>query len=64
MASIIFIDAPVGTGFSYSTTVEGANSSDTINAAQIYTFLRKVTSKFEFFYLKVLLKLRTDLCKL
>ncbi|XP_044509214.1 serine carboxypeptidase-like 7 [Mangifera indica] len=41
VASIIFIDAPVGTGFSYSTTVEGANSSDTINAAQIYTFLRK-----------------------
>ncbi|KAK1559008.1 hypothetical protein Q3G72_009414 [Acer saccharum] len=41
VASMIFIDAPVGTGFSYSTTTEGFNTSDTKSASQIYTFLRK-----------------------
>ncbi|KAI4298586.1 hypothetical protein L6164_032126 [Bauhinia variegata] len=41
VASILFVDAPVGTGFSYAKTSEGYNVSDTISAAQTYEFLRK-----------------------
>ncbi|XP_004289772.1 PREDICTED: serine carboxypeptidase-like 18 [Fragaria vesca subsp. vesca] len=41
IANIIFIDAPVGTGFSYSTTQEGYNSSDTESSEAVYQFLRK-----------------------
>ncbi|XP_002269439.2 serine carboxypeptidase-like 7 [Vitis vinifera] len=41
VASIIFIDAPVGTGFSYAETSYGYNVSDTSSAAQTYQFLRK-----------------------
>ncbi|KAL2945256.1 Serine carboxypeptidase-like 18 [Bienertia sinuspersici] len=38
-ASIIFLDSPVGTGFSYSTTQEGWPSSDTKAANEAYQFL-------------------------
>ncbi|KAL6219043.1 hypothetical protein ACLB2K_012249 [Fragaria x ananassa] len=41
IANIIFTDAPVGTGFSYSTTQEGYNSSDTESSEAVYQFLRK-----------------------
>ncbi|KAG6710819.1 hypothetical protein I3843_05G020200 [Carya illinoinensis] len=41
VANIIFIDAPVGAGFSYATTSSGYYTSDTKSAAQTYTFLRK-----------------------
>ncbi|KAF9665919.1 hypothetical protein SADUNF_Sadunf16G0174800 [Salix dunnii] len=41
IANIIFVDAPAGTGFSYSTTPEGYDVSDTLSAAQTYEFLRK-----------------------
>lgn len=44
-ASIIFLDAPVGTGFSYSRTPEGWPSSDSESAEQSYQFLRKVLHK-------------------
>ena len=43
VASIIFLDAPVGTGFSYATTSQGYNITDHISAAQTYEFLRKVS---------------------
>ncbi|KAK3420309.1 hypothetical protein EUGRSUZ_G01116 [Eucalyptus grandis] len=39
-ANIIFIDAPVGAGFSYATTASAYNSTDTLNTAQMQTFLR------------------------
>ncbi|GFP79465.1 serine carboxypeptidase-like 18 [Phtheirospermum japonicum] len=41
IANIIFIDSPVGTGFSYANTSKGYNSSDTKSTKDNYTFLRK-----------------------
>ncbi|KAM7470520.1 hypothetical protein LguiA_008703 [Lonicera macranthoides] len=41
VANIIFLDAPVNTGFSYSKTWQSYNSSDTLSAAHTTEFLRK-----------------------
>ncbi|KAL4616429.1 hypothetical protein ACB092_07G198700 [Castanea dentata] len=41
VANIIFVDVPVGTGFSYARNWEGYSITDTISAAQTYSFLRK-----------------------
>ncbi|KAK6916311.1 Peptidase S10, serine carboxypeptidase [Dillenia turbinata] len=41
VASIIFVDEPVGTGFSYATNSQGYNISSTLTAEELYTFLRK-----------------------
>ena len=41
-ASIIFLDAPVTTGFSYSKGSEDLDLSDTSSARQTYKFIRKV----------------------
>ncbi|KAK2996301.1 hypothetical protein RJ639_026114 [Escallonia herrerae] len=49
IASIIFLDAPVGSGFSYATTSEGYHSSDTKSAKDTYTFLRKWLLKHQRF---------------
>ncbi|KVE54081.1 serine carboxypeptidase-like 17 [Cynara cardunculus var. scolymus] len=41
MASIIFLDIPAGSGYSYADTQEGWISSDTVLAAQANDFLKK-----------------------
>ncbi|KAJ9175097.1 hypothetical protein P3X46_013679 [Hevea brasiliensis] len=41
VANIIFLDAPVGTGFSYAITSEGYKIGDLSSVAQTYEFLRK-----------------------
>ncbi|CAI9770000.1 unnamed protein product [Fraxinus pennsylvanica] len=41
VANILFMDWPVGTGFSYSNTSQGYSSSDTKSTKDNYTFLRK-----------------------
>ncbi|GJN20255.1 hypothetical protein PR202_gb07610 [Eleusine coracana subsp. coracana] len=41
VSSIIFLDSPVGAGFSYSDTEQGYRSSDTKAVNQILIFLRK-----------------------
>ncbi|XP_044509216.1 serine carboxypeptidase-like 7 [Mangifera indica] len=38
--NILFLDAPVGAGFSYATTLEAWNTTDTQNAQQVTTFMR------------------------
>ncbi|XP_059653052.1 serine carboxypeptidase-like 18 isoform X3 [Cornus florida] len=40
-ASIIFLDQPVGSGFSYARTAEGWPTSDSKSAEQSYQFLKK-----------------------
>ncbi|KAG7976579.1 hypothetical protein I3843_06G156800 [Carya illinoinensis] len=44
-ASILFVDAPVGTGFSYATSADAYDVSDTKTAAQVYEFLKKWLSE-------------------
>ncbi|KAL5723402.1 sinapoylglucose--choline O-sinapoyltransferase [Ranunculus cassubicifolius] len=39
--NMVFIDAPVGTGFSYSRTIESSYSTDTISGQQGYIFIKK-----------------------
>ncbi|XP_075492639.1 serine carboxypeptidase-like 18, partial [Primulina tabacum] len=41
IASIIFVDAPVGTGFSYANTSRGYHASDTKSTSDNFMFLRK-----------------------
>ncbi|KAK9748557.1 hypothetical protein RND81_02G066500 [Saponaria officinalis] len=41
LASIIFLDSPVGTGFSYARSYEGYHSNDTLQSSYIYEFLTK-----------------------
>jgi len=42
MLNMMYIDIPVGTGFSYSETQEGYYSSDTLWVDHTYSFLQKV----------------------
>jgi hypothetical protein len=42
-SSIIFLDGPVGAGFSYANTTEAWNTTDTLWAAQSYEFIRNVS---------------------
>ncbi|CAI9115879.1 OLC1v1016890C1 [Oldenlandia corymbosa var. corymbosa] len=41
LASIIFVDQPVGTGFSYARTAKASHSSDLQVSDQLYEFLKK-----------------------
>ncbi|KAK9130937.1 hypothetical protein Sjap_011424 [Stephania japonica] len=41
VANVIFLDTPVGSGYSYSGTQRGWQTSDSTLAEQTYTFLRK-----------------------
>ncbi|PWA34145.1 peptidase S10, serine carboxypeptidase, Alpha/Beta hydrolase fold protein [Artemisia annua] len=41
MANVIFIDLPVGTGFSYAKTWESSRSSDSLVVTHAYDFIRK-----------------------
>ncbi|KAF3331008.1 Serine carboxypeptidase-like 3 [Carex littledalei] len=45
VGNIIFVDSPVGTGFSYSSTVEGYQTSDSQTVPQLKTFLYKWLDK-------------------
>jgi len=42
VSNVIFLDSPVGAGFSYSDTEKGYKSSDTKAANHIVIFLKKV----------------------
>ncbi|KAF5197052.1 Serine carboxypeptidase-like, partial [Thalictrum thalictroides] len=41
VSNVLFVDSPIGAGFSYSKTLQGSYSSDTIFAKQVYIFLKK-----------------------
>jgi serine carboxypeptidase-like clade 1 len=62
-ASIIFIDYPVGTGYSYATRSEGYHMTDTGSAKLVHQFLRTVSETvgimvffFSLMYLKKFFK--------
>jgi hypothetical protein len=44
VSNIIFIDSPVGAGFSYATSEEGFKSSDTMAVKKLVIFLKKVST--------------------
>lgn len=41
-ANIIFLDYPVGAGFTYATTYDAWTTTDILSATQTYEFLRNV----------------------
>ena len=57
-ASIIFLDLPVGTGFSYSRTSVASSSTDSQACDQAVQFLRKVSSLFMKCLIPLLLKMQ------
>jgi serine carboxypeptidase-like clade 1 len=44
LSNIIFIDSPIGAGFSYATSEEGLKSSDTMAVKKLVIFLKKVSA--------------------
>jgi len=55
VSSIIFLDAPVGTGFSYSTIAEGYHTGDKVYACQSRIFLEKVKKPQYFYHIQKLI---------
>ncbi|MFS7938205.1 putative sinapoylglucose--sinapoylglucose O-sinapoyltransferase [Helianthus anomalus] len=49
MANMIYVDMPVGSGFSYAETEQGWISSDTITATQATEFIKKVKVTFNYY---------------
>ena len=47
VVNVMYIDLPVGTGFSYSQTQEGYHTSDTMWIDNTYEFLQKVNNKMD-----------------
>ncbi|XP_074329642.1 serine carboxypeptidase-like 17 isoform X1 [Apium graveolens] len=41
VSNVIYLDTPVGTGFSYAKTPHASKTSDTLSSKHVYTFLRK-----------------------
>jgi serine carboxypeptidase-like clade 1 len=44
MASILLVDSPVGSGFSYARDPKGYDVGDYSSSLQVQTFLNKVTT--------------------
>lgn len=53
VSNVIFIDSPVGSGFSYATSEEGFISSDTMAVKKLVIFLKKVRIQLQFHTLPV-----------
>ncbi|KAJ3703466.1 hypothetical protein LUZ61_007171 [Rhynchospora tenuis] len=54
VSNVLFVDSPVGTGFSYSRTEEGFQTSDSQTVSQLVTFLYKWLDKHPKFKLSPL----------
>ena len=57
---MLFVDAPVGTGFSYATDASEYATSDTKTAAQVYQFLRTVMLHTQKDHTSVILRLKKN----
>jgi carboxypeptidase C (cathepsin A) len=53
LASILFVDSPVGSGFSYAHDPKGYDVGDISSSMQIVKFLRKVETKQASVYYKL-----------
>ncbi|GMQ01141.1 hypothetical protein CsSME_00047888 [Camellia sinensis var. sinensis] len=56
-ANIIFIDVPVGAGFTYATNAAAYASSDSAETAHLLTFMRKVSETLRIKYKSITVKI-------
>lgn len=47
VSSLLFVDSPVGAGYSYADNQQDYVSDDSITVADLYAFLNKVNFKFQ-----------------